>query len=619
MTAQTYLNSDLVFMVSGGIRDGELLPISTRKCMLGIEGWTDRAEQPSCAIFRGPAGVTLRNYADQILINGEYKSTHWLVDGDQIEFPNSVSLFVNQLGCIPAEFVAPENHSVDTTFNSPADSPPESEAASDRLEAQLKLDRLESQISEIAQQNQHVTGRFNELDQRLTQLTEQLSTLVTLAGNGQVVVVTSNENSESNLQPIRRAAETVVDLTDNGASTAQLPPAKYSPGTSFVKPKSHYQDPTIANEWASIEAWQRPQPVDRFLQDPVVENTNDHPDAPSLDDQNDRPDASGREIPEPPELTDEEVETDYRFREIAQLFSPSVNDQPPPASVVEKNSDFLPLVQPQPLFDFQSDASLSQSASEFQNERDQPAESNFRELTDLQIQAETHIETAELFAPAAPAPPKTESVAEILARMKSEGQWGGVGDEDEPVASAPTFQPVRQPPAPEVHSHTPARHSLPTEQEDVEDYMSQLLSRMRGGQEPTAQPVQATVSPESSVESNESAAALATGPMTLEEFIPRQKAAKIESLGAMREIANTSARTAVASSEDDRRKALAYVQLAIAVGSGIMSAYYFLVLSKSVGDTHFLIGTFCLGLTGFLGFRYYTTMNAKTPAKDSSK
>ena len=619
MTEQTYLNSDLVFMVSGGIRDGELLPISTRKCMLGIEGWTDRAEQPSCAIFRGPAGVTLRNYADQILINGEYKSTHWLVDGDQIEFPNSVSLFVNQLGSIPAEFVAPENHSIDTTFNSPDDSPPDSEATSDRLEAQLKLDRLESQISEIAEQNQQVAGRFNELDQRLTQLTEQLSTLVTLAGNGQVVVSTSNENSESNLQPIRRAAETVVDLADHGASNAQLPTATYSPSTSFVKPKSLYQDPTIANEWASIEAWQRPLAVDRFVPDPVVEHANDHPEAPALDDQNDCPAVTGREFPEPPELTDEEVETDYRLREIEQLASPGVDEQSLAAGVFSNNPDFPPLTQHQPLADFQSDAFGSQSTSEFHSVRDQPAENNFQEAADLPIQAEIPVEALELFAAAPPASPKTESVAEILARLKSEGQWGGVGDDDEPIASNPSYQPVPQPPAPEVQSHSPARHPLPTDQEDVEDYMSQLLSRMRGGQEPTAQPVQAVVSPESSVVSTETAAALAAGPMTLEEFIPKQKAAKIETLGAMREIANTSARTAVASSEDDRLKALAYVQLAIAIGSGIMSAYYFLVLCKSVGDTHFLIGTFCLGLTGFLGFRYYTTMNAKAAATKSVK
>jgi len=93
--------------------------------------------------------------------------------------------------------------------------------------------------------------------------------------------------------------------------------------------------------------------------------------------------------------------------------------------------------------------------------------------------------------------------------------------------------------------------------------------------------------------------------------VPTQKAERIQSLGKMRELANSTARTAVASSEEQRRQALAYMQLAIGVAALIMSGYYFGFLMKSIGDTSCIVGVICLGLAGFLGYRFYTTINSK--------
>ena len=198
---------------------------------------------------------------------------------------------------------------------------------------------------------------------------------------------------------------------------------------------------------------------------------------------------------------------------------------------------------------------------------------------------------------------KNESVSDLLARMQADGQWDGIPDDDnvtpEPVAAPKPVQ-VQEPVAPAASSGGDA---------DVDDYMSQLLSRMRGGEEPTAAPVAEKKASSPVAPTAETAAELPPAELLKpEEYVPKQKAKKIESLSAMRELANSTARTAVQSSEASERKELAYVQLAIGVASVIMSGYYFGVVSQTLGDTGFMIGVLCIVISSFLGYRFVTTM-----------
>ena len=153
------------------------------------------------------------------------------------------------------------------------------------------------------------------------------------------------------------------------------------------------------------------------------------------------------------------------------------------------------------------------------------------------------------------------------------------------------------------------RNEEDSDEADVEDYMSQLLSRMRGGapSQPVAKQEKKTEPDPPPVQPKPQTPAKLLKP---EEFVPSQKAAKIESLGAMRELANSTARSAVKSSEVSRRKALAYVQLGIAVAALAMSGYYFVVQCQSFFDIGFMIGMLCLGVTGFLGYRFYNSMSS---------
>jgi len=227
--------------------------------------------------------------------------------------------------------------------------------------------------------------------------------------------------------------------------------------------------------------------------------------------------------------------------------------------------------------------------------------------------------------------PKQESVAELLARLKAEGQWNGIEDQPESASTATKSTSVISPPPPsplvqpQPPVHATDHSSSSGAEDDVEDYMAQLLARMRGDAGPTQPaakpspqfthptPSSLNISNSTPMERDGLPNSVDEHPevMRAEDYVPRQRPEKILSLSKMRELANTTARTAVASSEEQRRHALAYMQLAIGVAALAMSGYYFGVSMKNIGDTSCIIGVICLGLTGFLGFRFHTTINSK--------
>ena len=220
---------------------------------------------------------------------------------------------------------------------------------------------------------------------------------------------------------------------------------------------------------------------------------------------------------------------------------------------------------------------------------------------------ETNEDSEEIAEKATETEPESGGVADLLARMKAEGKWDGVPDGDEDVDSN---EPV---PAPFVEAPVePVATGEP--EDDVQDYMSQLLSRMRGDA-PAPKAAPAAVKPaqksdkvEVSIESEKEVFVPPVNPLKAEEFKPKSKAQKIDSLGKMRELANSTARSNVKKSEARNRKELGYVQIGIAVCSFFMAVYYFLVQSVAIFDTGFIVGFVCLGTSGYLGYRFYSAM-----------
>lgn len=506
MSGQTSLTTDLILRLSGGEQDGELISVNTDKCFLGMAGTSGDGGRPQCAIFRGPKGATLRSFGNDTLVNGESKTVHWLIEGDQIEFPNSMMFEVHQLGYVPAEQEECLNDESDESIEMQTEQETQSTQTCEmNIDAQEKINQLESQITEIKEQNEVVHGRFNELDDRMSQLADQITTLVSIASSGNSLGPNQEES--------RSTCKTVVDLRIEEAQAA--PEAS---GIESIAPEMPVaSDESMKSEWDKIESSNSSETMTEFVETPEAESF--------VDSYNE-------------EVIEETIET--------------VKDS-------------------------------------------------------IETPAETQPETSA----DSPTETQNESVADLLARMKEEGQWEGVPDEgDDPT-------PVE--PIAEAYSEEPAA-AAEGEEADVEDYMSQLLSRMRGGE--PAKPVPAEIPTKKEPQPEKKQPEAPTELLKPEEFVPKQKAKKLESLSAMRELANSTARKAVASSEKNVRQETAYVQLAIAVASLIMSGYYLGVESKALLDTGFFVGLFCIGVSSYLGFRFFKNMvllNDKTKSEDGSQ
>lgn len=307
-------------------------------------------------------------------------------------------------------------------------------------------------------------------------------------------------------------------------------------------------------------------------------------------------------MPNPDELSNQDLETHAADDQPAEYFEDLTHCQND--GVDSSAADSMHLELEDSIVDqFEEDLS---DAGALASQLIQDVESNVRAAMDeapessLNEPEEAEPEVAE----PEPQPKKTESVAELLARMKSEGQWSGIPDEDE--GEIRPIEPVMK--QAETYAE-PASDNF--EEEDVEDYMSQLLNRMRGGA-PERKPVIEEVkfeNTEAADVTEEVDVSPPANPLRPEEFVPSRKAEKIQSFDAMRELANSSARSAVMQSEEGRRKALALLQLGISIASFIMSIYYFGFASQAWFDVPFVIGLTCFGTCGFLGYRFYGTVN----------
>ena len=195
--------------------------------------------------------------------------------------------------------------------------------------------------------------------------------------------------------------------------------------------------------------------------------------------------------------------------------------------------------------------------------------------------------------PEAPEPEKVESVADVLARMQNAGSledFNAGEDQAEspadeiaqpivptpPPAAAPVAAAPVSSPASEAPSSSPVQGGNADDDGSVEDYMSQLLNRMRGDSEPTSGEV-AEQNQDKAVEAiaaeqQMATAVSATEPqkvetLTPEEFVPKQKAVRMQSLDSLREIANSNAREAFRDSLARERKVSTQTKLKLSLVS----------------------------------------------------
>lgn len=222
-----------------------------------------------------------------------------------------------------------------------------------------------------------------------------------------------------------------------------------------------------------------------------------------------------------------------------------------------------------------------------------------------------------------PQPAQTESVADVLARMQSVGSLEDFKTEDNESDSAaiaePTAPPITVSPQPEkpAEAHTKTPSTSDDDDGSVEDYMSQLLNRMRGDSEPTTgkviaekqdQAVQKIASEKSAeaTRSGQPVKKVAIETLTPEEFVPKQKAFRMQSLDSLREIANSSAREAFRDSVARERTVSSQTKLKIALIS-LAFAVLFFGMSYMMQEQVNFWGVVC-----GLGFLVFGILTART-------
>ena len=200
-------------------------------------------------------------------------------------------------------------------------------------------------------------------------------------------------------------------------------------------------------------------------------------------------------------------------------------------------------------------------------------------------------------------PKKAESVADVLARMQNAGSldsfsMDGPTEEasPEPVASVVAEAAAPKPQVSETIVADAATESESGGDEDgsVEDYMSKLLNRMRSGDESDSskedkkdseavkpapkQEVVAKIVETSAPEQPEET-------LTADQFVPKQKAVRMESFDSLREIANNSNRIAIQDHLANQRKVSTQTKLQLALigfGFGILFFLMSCVFSSQI-------------------------------------
>ncbi len=173
-------------------------------------------------------------------------------------------------------------------------------------------------------------------------------------------------------------------------------------------------------------------------------------------------------------------------------------------------------------------------------------------------------------------------------------------------------QAAHQPASPSSQ-HPPAAAPRCQTEDDVQDYMHQLMTRLRGGAAgpapaaatrpaaPVAKPVSATPVPTTA-----DSQPVYLEPLREEDFLPKSQAPeKSVNINALRELANQHTRGAVDVFQANARKSMHAAQLVAAAG-GLIGSIVFGLLGSSLGTMFYVMSGICLAGAGFAGYRYAT-------------
>ena len=267
------------------------------------------------------------------------------------------------------------------------------------------------------------------------------------------------------------------------------------------------------------------------------------------------------------------------------------------------------------------EAALEETAEEEATEEEAAVEETAEEEAAVEEATEEVTESADT------AETQSESVADILARMKSEGKLDDFDTPSDDSAASLTAEVAEPAPTPEP---VPEPVSQPSEQQesdlqqsdspegDVQDYMNQLFQRLRGDDAEAAEAAAPTPDkpkpagaskPEASSQPKPEAPPKPR-PAILEEseFIPKQRAPEAHTdIRALRQLANKQKTNAVSSSFQAKSKFEQSVTSYVA-GGALAATVAFGWIAKSIYDPAGILAVICFVISIVALIRYLSNL-----------
>ena len=556
--------------------------------------FTENGQPRSCAIVRGPNGVAVYNAEGDIQINGATSSAHWLQEGDELRFGDSMTASVQQLGLASEAFNSLLNENTQPTTApvqvAPAQTPVTNAQAS-FTPATAATDFVVPQAVAPTPVESHApvpveapTPIGNPQDSFTPATPPTVFTIepqATAPMASPVAPVTPDVSSPGNASAmdfvapaaatsaaLAASAMSITGALQNDPNALNTPPAPTEPGLNPITSALESATSTAPtfNEVPVAEAPITEAPISEA---PITE-------APAA-----QPEISGfaADLLARIQADDNENET-VGTQTSENTHSPLAADGHSFSSPAPDVPELPQTLAPEP------EAEIEQTVT---------------------AEAPNHVETTT----AEPAEQQTQSssVSELLERMKTDGQWNTEAEIEEETIEAATPDPAPQ-----------AVPALAEADDDVQSYMSQLLSRMR---DPNAAPQVAAAATTAAPTPDQTQVVQEVveppKPAELlkpEEFVPKNKAKRLDSLQEMRALANTQTRTAIDRSQAKRKEAANdTITLAIAIVSCIAAAVVFFF--NIFGDTSFAVGMIAMIAGAFFCCKSYFSefIEIKRPRK----
>ena len=573
-------------------QQGKPSPVSIAddKCLIRSNHGNQAIE--CCAIYSGPNGTVLRSYADGVLVNGSPVSLRILSPGDEIQLPCETKIDVvavtkirpvisarqrslaevdEQLSALKEDTPAAEKQTVaedsdlsdqnEESLHSPFSADLE-QIVSDSDAKKANVDETQSSTPavnlmtlalpnkakaidvEVVSVSQTTTvpveikpeteiRSFEDINQHLDSL--MADSVDEVVADSESVDVQPTTQPETGISAVVGGAASVAAASVAAAavaSTTASEPANATPSNGLLPQDVQSQ---LNDLVASFEANKDPQPT--TVEPPVAAQPLAQ-----------EPVETFMPVETPEVETFMPVETAKAETEAVETFMP-VETMPveTPQVQTEAVETFMPVetqVVETPQVETQAVAVSTPTV-------DEPSPV----VTPVETVAETPVE-----APVEKKSADNRSVAEILGAMGM-AVPGDETQESAAVASAtPAPAPAPPQPAPEVFKPAATQSAEPNAAEDdIQAYMNRLLNRTDGDSQPAATTESPAVAATENVfvDTNFDASVAKEEPVSLlsaEEFIPNHKATRPKNYDALREIANTSSRSAIRRSNERERK-----------------------------------------------------------------